>query len=250
MARDAPHVRPVRGLTSARLGRSESPRGDDRESAAHDSWAGETIASRSRLSSISSQLARADEKAGQEADHHRGHVLVNRILSPLESVDQLLELLLPLPRDSPLQIPGSRPPCRCPRRTLGLSLARLGHAPDPRSMQSARRPSCFSATSFFASKFRWIDSRTSFRASAMSRPGGWRGPPWSSLRIPRTSRGIVEHHGAGRIEFGRQVRLQADDHRHSCCRDRPVRGLSDASASCRLSTACSIFRSPRTLCRI
>ena len=36
-------VRPVRGLTSARLGRSESPRGDDRESAAHDSWAGETI---------------------------------------------------------------------------------------------------------------------------------------------------------------------------------------------------------------
>ena len=30
---------------------------------------------------------------------------------------------------------------------------------------------------FFASKFRWIDSRTSSKASAMRRPGGWRGPP-------------------------------------------------------------------------
>ena len=30
---------------------------------------------------------------------------------------------------------------------------------------------------FFASKFRWIDSRTSFKASAIRRPGGWSGPP-------------------------------------------------------------------------
>ena len=40
------------------------------------------------------ELSRADKKAGQEADHQRGHVLANRILSPLESIDQLLELLL------------------------------------------------------------------------------------------------------------------------------------------------------------
>ena len=40
------------------------------------------------------ELARADKKAGQEAGHQRGHVLANWILIPLESIDQLLELLL------------------------------------------------------------------------------------------------------------------------------------------------------------
>jgi hypothetical protein len=39
------------------------------------------------------ELARADKEAGQEADHQRGHVSVNRVLIPLESIDQLLELL-------------------------------------------------------------------------------------------------------------------------------------------------------------
>jgi DNA-binding PucR family transcriptional regulator len=40
------------------------------------------------------ELSRADKKAGQEAGHQRGHVLANRILSLLELIDQLLELLL------------------------------------------------------------------------------------------------------------------------------------------------------------
>ena len=30
---------------------------------------------------------------------------------------------------------------------------------------------------FFSSKFRWIDSRTSFNAAAIRRPGGCNGPP-------------------------------------------------------------------------
>src|SRR5260370_22183672 len=40
------------------------------------------------------KLASADEKSGKEANHHRAHVLANRILSPLELNDQLFELLL------------------------------------------------------------------------------------------------------------------------------------------------------------
>src|SRR5487761_2056800 len=40
---------------------------------------------------------------------------------------------------------------------------------------------------FFSSTFRWIESRTSPKASAIRRPGGSSGPPWSSLRIPRTA---------------------------------------------------------------
>ena len=40
---------------------------------------------------------------------------------------------------------------------------------------------------FFASKLRWIESRTSFNAAVIRSPGGFRGPPWSSLRMPRTA---------------------------------------------------------------
>src|SRR3954453_13141609 len=36
----------------------------------------------------------ADEKAGKEAEHHRGHLGANRILGRLELIDKLLELLL------------------------------------------------------------------------------------------------------------------------------------------------------------
>jgi len=39
-------------------------------------------------------LVLADEQAGKEADHHRGHVVTDRILGLLESVDPPLELLL------------------------------------------------------------------------------------------------------------------------------------------------------------
>src|SRR5271157_2368760 len=40
---------------------------------------------------------------------------------------------------------------------------------------------------FFAAKLRWIESRTSFNAAVIRSPGGFRGPPWSSLRMPRTA---------------------------------------------------------------
>jgi hypothetical protein len=40
------------------------------------------------------KLALADEKAGEEANHHLDHVLANRILGWLESINQLFVLLL------------------------------------------------------------------------------------------------------------------------------------------------------------
>src|SRR3974377_924588 len=39
------------------------------------------------------QFSLADEKAAQEADHQRGHVLANRILRALELIDQRFILL-------------------------------------------------------------------------------------------------------------------------------------------------------------
>ena len=52
------------------------------------------------------ELARADKKAGQEADHQRGHVPANWILIPLESIDQLLELLLAILATLPSRFEG------------------------------------------------------------------------------------------------------------------------------------------------
>jgi hypothetical protein len=41
-------------------------------------------------------LLLTDEEAGQEAEHHRGHAVADRILGRFEAIDQRLELLLPL----------------------------------------------------------------------------------------------------------------------------------------------------------
>jgi signal transduction histidine kinase len=52
------------------------------------------------------ELSRADKKAGQEADHQRSHVLAKWILIPLESIDQLLELLLAILATLPSRFQG------------------------------------------------------------------------------------------------------------------------------------------------
>lgn len=52
------------------------------------------------------ELPLTHKKAGQEADHQRGHVLANRILIPLESVDQLLELRPAIPATSASRVEG------------------------------------------------------------------------------------------------------------------------------------------------
>src|SRR3954468_12123964 len=133
------------------------------------------------------ELARADKKAGQEAGHQPGHVLANGILIPPESINQVLELLLAM-----LATLSSRFEGRgylldvldvfSDRLLLGFDVVQ---SPLDAVGQTAQLLFCESP--FLASKFRWIDSRTSSKASAIRRPGGWRGPPWSSLRIPRTA---------------------------------------------------------------
>ena len=123
------------------------------------------------------ELSRADEKAAQEAEHQRGHLVANRIVMPLESIDQLLELLLAV-----RATPSSRFESRgdlldvldvlSDWLLLGLDMLQ---SPVNASGQSAELGFCESP--FFASKFRWIDSLTCSRASAIRRAGGWSGPP-------------------------------------------------------------------------
>ena len=113
--------------------------------------------------------------------------MTDRILGRLEAIDQRLELLLPL------------------RDVLAPGLERRGHLRDHLDVFSDHRSLFFDFVQaprdaigeaaelllgeppFFASRFRWTDCRTSPNASAIRNPGGSSGPPWSSLRIPRTA---------------------------------------------------------------
>src|SRR5262249_5147075 len=122
-------------------------------------------------------LALADEKACEEAHHHPGHLVANRIFCTLEAIDQLFELLLP-----------SRA-CLAPRFEGGGYFLDVLHVfsdrfllvPNfvPASVDASGQAAelLFGESPFFASKFRWIDARTSSSESAIRRPGGRSGPP-------------------------------------------------------------------------
>jgi hypothetical protein len=114
----------------------------------------------------------AHEEPVKKAEHHRGHVVTDRIFGLLESVDQLFEPLLAF------------------RAILGPGFERRGHRLDDPDIlpdyllllldfvQSAPDASgqaaelLFSDPPLFSSKFRWSDAWTSFKASAIRRPGG------------------------------------------------------------------------------
>ena len=123
------------------------------------------------------ELARGDEEPGQEAGHQRRHVPVNRILGPLESIDQSLELLLAI-----------RAALRPGLEGRGYFLDVLDILSDRLLLGSDMVQSPVDAAGqaaelllreppFFASKFRRIDSSTSWSASAIRSPGGSSGPP-------------------------------------------------------------------------
>jgi hypothetical protein len=123
------------------------------------------------------KLALADEKAGEKARHHRGHLVVNRVFCTLESINQLFELLLPSGAGLVPRFEGGGNFLD----VLDVFSDRLLLVPDVVQPsvdaigQSAELLFC--EPPFFSSKFRWIDARTSSSESAICRPGGWSGPP-------------------------------------------------------------------------
>jgi len=123
------------------------------------------------------ELSLADEKAAQEADHQQDHVLVNRIVIPLESIDQLLELLLAILATPPSGFEGRGHLIDVLDVLSDWLLLGLDVLQSPVNTPGQTAELLLCEPPFFASKFRWIDSRTSSKASAMRRPGGWRGPP-------------------------------------------------------------------------
>ena len=117
-------------------------------------------------------LGPADEQPGQEADHDLGHVPADGVFGLLEAIDQRLERLLPRRAVVPsgfesrgyllevLDVVSDR-------LLLGSDMVQ---SPVDAAGQSSQLGG--GASPFFASKLRWIESRTSVKASAIRRPGG------------------------------------------------------------------------------
>jgi hypothetical protein len=133
------------------------------------------------------QVVPAQEQAGTEALHQSGHVVMRRIAVAAQACEDRVKAGLTRGGVTPGGIQG-----RSDLRD------RLGVTPDPFLLglhQGQPRVDARGQSSqlrlreppFFASKFRWIDARISSRASAICNPGGWSGPPWSLLRMPRTA---------------------------------------------------------------
>lgn len=133
------------------------------------------------------QVLGADKQPALETPHQPGEVLAGRVLVGAESIPQSLEL------DATTLTATSRRIERGPDlndfRDLPLDRLLIGsdqvQPPIDATRQSFQER--LGTPPFFASRFRWSDSRTSPNASAIRRPGGWSGPPWSSLRTPRTA---------------------------------------------------------------
>ena len=123
------------------------------------------------------KLGPAGEQASQKAQHDLGYLLVDRILLGLEVRRQRLELLPATRTTSLLGVEGRIDPLEIldiiSNRLLLVS--NFIQAPVYAPGQPAELLLCGSP--LFASKLRWIDSRTSVNASAIRNPGGSSGPP-------------------------------------------------------------------------
>ena len=119
----------------------------------------------------------AHKQARRKAHHHLSHLLVDRRLGALKAILQGLELLLPLRTTCAFRFEGRRHR----RNVLHIAAQRflfgfdgVEAAVDAAGQAVELR---FGEAPFFSSKLRWIESRTSLKASAMRKPGGCSGPP-------------------------------------------------------------------------
>ena len=123
------------------------------------------------------RLLAADKQAGEKAGHHLTHMLSDRIVAGLELVPQGFETRLAL-GGSALERVESRVDLGHVRYLLANELlgfldggqAAVDAVGQPLELVVSRDP-------FFSSKLIWRESRISWRAPAMRKPGGCKGPP-------------------------------------------------------------------------
>jgi hypothetical protein len=127
------------------------------------------------------------EQARLKTGHHFTHLLLVHILAIPKLVPQGYKLRLPTLRGAVDRIQQVGDVLNILDLAANFRLGRLDSFQASVDAPSQTLQLIVAAPPFFASRFRWRDSRTSPKASAIRRPEGWSGPPWSSLRMPRTA---------------------------------------------------------------
>jgi hypothetical protein len=133
------------------------------------------------------RLVTADEQARLEAPHRRRHLAPHRVRFGPQAIANRLEEGTAFMARAARRIEGGGDlddlAHTLPDRDLGL-LDRIQSPVDEPGQATQER---LGSPPFFAPRFRPMDRLTSPNASAIRKPGGWSGPPWSSLRMPRTA---------------------------------------------------------------
>lgn len=123
------------------------------------------------------QVVPAEEQARTETVHQTGHVFMNRNAVAVQTCEDRIKVGLTRGGVTPGRIQGrsdlhDRRDGTPDRFLLGLHQRQPGVDAGGQPPQLGLRE-----PPFFASKFRWIDSWTSWRAAAIRSPGGSSGPP-------------------------------------------------------------------------
>ena len=133
------------------------------------------------------RLVTADEQPRPEAPHDRRHLLPDRVRFGFQAITEGLEEGSTFGADAAGRIEGGRNLDDLVDVPSDRDLGLLDRIKPPVDVPGQATQERLGAPPFFAPRFRPSDCRTSFNASAIRSPGGWSGPPWSSLRIPRTA---------------------------------------------------------------
>ena len=133
------------------------------------------------------RIVTANEQPRLKAPHHRRHPPPDRVRFGSQAIAQRLEEGSTVIARAAGRIEGRGNPDDLINVLLDRDLRLLDRVEPPVDEPGQATQERLAAPPFFAPRLRPRDCRTSPNASAIRSPGGWSGPPWSSLRMPRTA---------------------------------------------------------------
>ena len=133
------------------------------------------------------RIVTANEQPRLKAPHHRRHLPPDRVRLGSQAITQRREEGPTLFAHAAGRIEGGGNLDDLVDVLLDRDLRLLDRVEPPVDEPGQAAQERLAAPPFFAPRTRPRDCRTSPNASAIRSPGGWSGPPWSSLRMPRTA---------------------------------------------------------------
>jgi hypothetical protein len=133
------------------------------------------------------RIVTSDEQSRLETPHHRRHLLPDRVRFGSQAITQPREDDTTLIVRAAGRIEGRGDLNDLGDVLLDRDLRLLDRIQSPVDEPGQAAQERFASSPFFDPRFRPRDCRTALNASAIRSPGGFSGPPWSSLRMPRTA---------------------------------------------------------------